>query len=133
MLLCHGRPGCLYGTDRFYGYPVLTLFCLFYLHRFGSQVLKNFAYLSAVLLLIISINLNLNFAKTHFFGFSAENKLLERLTARIQSHQDFPAQASTPSFRPEKSPCVPVTICRLQTKIRLLYAAGAIYPLLDCL
>ena len=50
---------------------------------------KNFAYLSAVLLLIISINLNLNFAKTHFFGFSAENKLLERLTARIQSHQDF--------------------------------------------
>ena len=82
-------PAAYMARTDFYGYPVLILFCLFYLHRFGSQVLKNFAYLSAVLLLIISINLNLNFAKTHFLGFTAENKLLERLTARIQSHQDF--------------------------------------------
>lgn len=82
-------PAAYMARTDFYGYPVLILFCLFYLHRFGSQVLKNFAYLSAVLLLIISINLNLNFAKTHFFGFTAENKLLERLTARIQNHKDF--------------------------------------------
>lgn len=82
-------PAAYMARTDFYGYPVLILFCLFYLHRFGSQVLKNFAYLSAVLLLIISINLHLNFAKTHFFGFTAENKLLERLTARIQNHKDF--------------------------------------------
>lgn len=127
-------PAAYMARTDFYGYPVLTLFCLFYLHRFGSQVLKNFAYLSAVLLLIISINLNLNFAKTHFFGFSAENKLLERLTARIQSHQDF---SRTSQYTVIQAGEIPLRsryyLPSAKRKIRLLYAAGAIYPPLDCL
>ena len=116
-------PAAYMARTDFYGYPVLTLFCLFYLHRFGSQVLKNFAYLSAVLLLIISINLNLNFAKTHFFGFTAENKL----------SGFFPHKPVHRHSGRRNPPAFPLLSAVCKRKIRLLYAAGAIYPPLDCL
>lgn len=72
----------------FYGFPALLLFCLIYLHR-RNQGLKNIALLLAVCLLSVGIKNDLAFAKTHLFGFSAENKLLERFISRIQEHPSY--------------------------------------------
>ena len=49
-------------------------------------------FLSAFILLAANISLSLSFSKTHLFGFTAENKLLERIISRIQEHPDFNPQ-----------------------------------------
>ncbi len=75
-------------TD-FYSYPILTLFCLFFIHQQKPILLKNLSFIMGLILLITNINNNLIFSKTHLLGFSAENKLLERIISRIQENPEY--------------------------------------------
>lgn len=85
-------PTALLRTD-FYSFPVFLLFCLFYLRQKLPQSGKNIVYLTAMLIILSNIANNLNFAKVHLFGFNAENRLLERMTARIQEQPAFKCDA----------------------------------------
>ncbi len=73
----------------FYALPVLLLFSLFYLQKFGSQQLRNFLLALSATLLWFNLNLNLSFCKTMLLGFKAENLLLQRITGRIEQHPDY--------------------------------------------
>lgn len=75
-------------TD-FYSYPILILFCLYFMHEQKKQILKNISFICAISLLITNINTNLNFSKTHLLGFTAENKLLERIINRLENHHHY--------------------------------------------
>lgn len=75
-------------TD-FYSYPILILFCLCFIQEQNKQILKNISFICAVLLLLTNINTNLNFSKTHLLGFTAENKLLERIINRLENHPQY--------------------------------------------
>ena len=75
-------------TD-FYSYPTLILFCLLFIQEQKKQILKNISFICAVFLLVTNINTNLNFSKIHLLGFTAENKLLERITNRLENHPQY--------------------------------------------
>lgn len=76
----------------FFSFPVFMMFCLFYIFDDRRYWRKNLAFLGAICLLAANLHLNLSFAKTHLLGFTAENKLLERVTARIQEQPEFNPQ-----------------------------------------
>ena len=76
----------------FYSFPALLLLCFIYLYQTSNALNKNMVFLSAFILLAANISLSLSFSKTHLFGFTAENKLLERIISRIQEHPDFNPQ-----------------------------------------
>lgn len=73
----------------FFAVPVLILTSLSTLVKARSHILKNLAYIASVALLVLNINQNFSFSKTHILGFTAENKLLERLISRIEEHKNF--------------------------------------------
>ncbi len=75
-------------TD-FYSYPYIILFSLFYLYRQNKQFLKNMSFILSILLILGNINAGLSFSKVHWLGFVSENKLLERVIARIQENPNF--------------------------------------------
>ena len=75
-------------TD-FYSYPYVILFSLFYLYRQNKQFLKNMSFVLSVVLILGNINAGLSFSKVHWLGFISENKLLERVSARIQENPNY--------------------------------------------
>ena len=82
-------PAAFMVRADFYALPPLLLFCLSTLLQSKSRLIKNFAFIAAALLCWQNININLSFAKTHLFGFTAENRLIERLSSRIQNTSSF--------------------------------------------
>ncbi len=82
--------GFMVRTD-FYTMPCLILFSVFYLSRNTKPIIRNITYTLSGLLLIININANFNFCKTHMLGFSAENKLLQRTISRIRNRPEYDA------------------------------------------
>ncbi len=81
-------PTSMVRTD-FYSYPILILFCLFFIYEQKPQIVKNISFVCASILLLTNINANLGFSKTHLFGFTSENKLQERIINRLQSHPKY--------------------------------------------
>lgn len=75
-------------TD-FYTMPCLILFSIFYLSQTSKIWLKNIIFTLSTILLWLNLNANLTFTKTHLFGFTAENLLLQRITDRFQENKNF--------------------------------------------
>ncbi len=85
-------PTAFMARMNFYSFPALLILCFIYLYQTSATLSKNMVLLSAVTLFAININSSLSFSKTHLLGFTAENKLLERIISRIQKHPDFNPQ-----------------------------------------
>lgn len=82
-------PAAFMVRADFYALPPLLLFCLSTFLQSKFRLIKNFSFIMTALLLWLNINTNLSFAKTHLLGFTAENRLIERLSSRIQNTSSF--------------------------------------------
>ena len=73
----------------FYAVPCLVLFCLNWLSVQKHHLTKNIATLTAAILIILNINADISFCKTHLLGFHAENLLQERIINRLQQSSNY--------------------------------------------
>lgn len=78
-------------TD-FYAIPCLILFALSILSN-KTKLIKNLTVLLSFLLFWQSTNADLNFSKTHIFGFKAEANLQQRLNLRLFEHPNYNPQS----------------------------------------
>jgi len=73
----------------FYAVPCLLLFSVFYLRKYAKRWLNNLLLSAIFVVLFLNMNANYTFVKTHLLGFKAENQLLERITERFQTHENY--------------------------------------------
>jgi hypothetical protein len=75
-------------TD-FYTIPCLILVILAKLSQNKAVFLKNIAFITSLILIVLSIKADLSFAKTQKFGFIAEDLLQQRLNNRLQENPAY--------------------------------------------
>jgi hypothetical protein len=76
----------------FYAIPVAVLVAFFSLQN-SSSFKKNLTFILSLLLLWCNLTGNLEYCKTALFGSKAEDRLLTRITARVQENPAFSASA----------------------------------------
>ena len=73
----------------FYAFPIFLAFCLFTLHNQSGKAIRNLTFIFLISLIYLCTCQNISFSKTHLLGFSAENKLLDRIISRIETHPSY--------------------------------------------
>lgn len=82
-------PAAFMVRTDFYAIPCFMMVCVAELMRSDYKLLKNITCLVSVLLIILSVNADLYFAKVHMFGFQTEALLQERINSRIQERVTY--------------------------------------------